>query len=413
MSNRRFFSSSGPEASLAEHAASGTRPVGAPSGLPAARPGPAAVFPILFGFFVMGFVDVVGIATNHVKADFALSDTLANLLPLMVFLWFALFSIPTGILMGKAGRRNTVLVALVLTAIAMLLPLIRYDFAWTLGAFALLGIGNTMLQVSLNPMVAQVVGQKKMTSVLTLGQFIKAVSSFLGPVIAGVASSYWGDWKYTFAVYAATSLVSSLWLLLSVPGREEKEEAQAQATFASTFSLFKDGYVCMLFVGILFIVGIDVGLNITIPKLLMEKTDLPLNEAGLGTSLYFVARTAGAFAGAILLARFSAAKFLRYSMLLAILSFFVLLGSETLWMICGAILLVGLACANVFSILFSFALQHRPQRANEISALMIMGVSGGAVITPLMGVVSDAWGPVAGLSLLFICMIYLILITYK
>lgn len=375
------------------------------------RSGPAAVFPLLFGFFVMGFVDVVGIATNHVKADFGLSDTLSNLLPMMVFLWFALFSIPTGIGMGKIGRRNTVAVALGLTVVAMLLPLVRYDFAWTLGAFALLGIGNTMLQVSLNPMVAQVVRREKMTSVLTLGQFIKAVSSFLGPVIAGVASSFWGDWKWIFVVYAVASGGSALWLLGTVPGREEKEEASA--TLATTLSLFRDRYVLLLFVGILLIVGIDVGLNTTIPKLLMEKTGMPLNEAGLGTSLYFAARTAGAFAGAILLVRFSAVKFLRYSMLAAIGSFLALLTNDTLWVIFAAILLVGLACANVFSILFAWALQRKPERANEISALMIMGVSGGAVVTPLMGVLSDAWGPVAGLALLLICMIYILLITCK
>ena len=82
-----------------------------------------AIYPILFGFFVMGFADVVGIATNYVKVDFSLSDTLANLLPMMVFLWFVLFSIPTGILMGKVGRRNTVVIALAITALAMLLPL--------------------------------------------------------------------------------------------------------------------------------------------------------------------------------------------------------------------------------------------------------------------------------------------------
>lgn len=373
--------------------------------------GPTAVFPILFGFFVMGFVDVVGIAANHVKADFGLSDALSNLLPLMVFLWFALFSIPTGIGMGKIGRRNTVLAALGLTVVAMLLPLIRYDFASTLGAFALLGIGNTMLQVSLNPMVAQVVRREKMTSVLTLGQFIKAVSSFLGPVIAGVASSFWGDWKLIFAVYAVASAIAALWLLGAVSGQTRKEETSA--TFSTTLSLFRDRYVRLLFVGILLIVGIDVGLNTTIPKLLMEKTGMPLNEAGLGTSLYFAARTAGAFAGAILLARFPALKFLRYSMLLAIGFFLVLLTSDALWVISGAILWVGLACANVFSILFSLALQQKPERANEISALMIMGVSGGAVITPLMGIVSDAWGPVAGLSLLLIGMIYILLITCK
>ena len=62
-----------------------------------------AIYPILFGFFVMGFADVVGIATNYVKVDFSLSDTLANLIPMMVFLWFALFSIPTGVMMGKVG----------------------------------------------------------------------------------------------------------------------------------------------------------------------------------------------------------------------------------------------------------------------------------------------------------------------
>ena len=123
----------------------------------------SVLFPILFGFFVMGFVDVVGIATNYVKQDFALSDTLANLLPMMVFLWFALFSIPAGIWMGRWGRRNTVLVAMGFTLVAMLMPLWIYRFDCLLMAFALLGIGNTILQVSLNPMVAAVVRPDRMT----------------------------------------------------------------------------------------------------------------------------------------------------------------------------------------------------------------------------------------------------------
>lgn len=377
---------------------------------PSPSGGNAAVYPILFGFFVMGFVDVVGIATNYVKEDFTLSDTLANLIPMMVFLWFALFSIPTGILMGKIGRRNTVVFALAITVGAMLLPLVWYDFAGVLLAFALLGIGNTMLQVSLNPMVARVVQPDKITSVLTLGQFIKAISSFFGPIIAGVASSWFGDWKLIFIVYAATSLLSAVWLVCSVRGKEEKGEINA--SFSTTLSLFKDKYIVLLFLGILFIVGIDVGLNTTIPKLLMEKTGMPLSEAGLGSSWYFAARTAGSFIGAIVLAKVAAGKFLKYSMIVAIVSFIGLLSSSVAWMMFGMILLVGLACANVFSILFSFALQHKPERANEISALMIMGVSGGALITPFMGVVADAFGQVAGLSLLLICMLYL-LIAYK
>lgn len=379
-----------------------------PDKLPGSK---TAIFPILFGFFVMGFVDVVGIATNYVKVDFALSDTLANTIPMMVFLWFALFSIPTGILMSKIGRRNTVVISMGITAVAMLLPLFFYDFASVLVAFALLGIGNTILQVSLNPMVAKVVHADKITSVLTWGQFIKAISSFLGPIIAGAAASLFGDWKLIFVVYSVTSLLSIWWLLASIPGKEKLE--QKNASLSTTLSLFKDPYILLIFLGILFIVGIDVGLNTTIPKLLMEKLGMSLSEAGLGTSLYFAARTGGAFFGAILLARFSASRFLRYSMLLATAAFVMLLLSQGLWLICGTIILVGMACSNVFSILFSFALKHKQEQANEISALMIMGVSGGALVTPLMGIVSDAFGQVAGLSILLACILYIGFIAFK
>ena len=369
------------------------------------------IFPILFGFFVMGFVDVVGISTNYVKYDFGLSDTLANLIPMMVFLWFAIFSIPTGMLMGRIGRRNTVAVSLGITIVAMLLPLFLYDFASVLLAFALLGIGNTILQVSLNPMVASVVVPGKVTSVLTLGQFLKAVSSFLGPLIAGAAASFWGNWKWIFAVYAVTTLLSLAWLLTGV--HEEKKKSAQASTFATVCSLFKDRYIVMLFIGILLIVGIDVGLNTTIPKLLMEKTGMSVSEAGLGSSLYFSARTIGSFVGAFLLAKIASDRFMQYSMMLALVGFILLLLVNSLLWISVLVVIVGLACSNVFSIIFSYALQHLPERDNEISALMIMGVSGGALVTPLMGVLSDAFGQVAGLSLLLFCLLYLGWISFR
>lgn len=369
------------------------------------------ILPILFGFFVMGFVDVVGISTNYVKQDFGLSDTLANLIPMMVFLWFAIFSIPTGMLMGRIGRRNTVVVSLGITIVAMLLPLFLYDFAGVLLAFALLGIGNTILQVSLNPMVASVVVPGKVTSVLTLGQFLKAVSSFLGPLIAGAAASFWGNWKWIFAVYAVTTLLSLAWLLTGV--HEEKKKSAQASTFATVCSLFKDRYIVMLFIGILLIVGIDVGLNTTIPKLLMEKTGMSVSEAGLGSSLYFSARTIGSFVGAFLLAKIASDRFMQYSMMQALVGFILLLLVNSLLWISVLVVIVGLACSNVFSIIFSYALQHLPERDNEISALMIMGVSGGALVTPLMGILSDAFGQVAGLSLLLFCLLYLGWISFR
>ena len=362
------------------------------------------LLPILFGFFVMGFVDIVGIATNYVKADFSLSSTYANLLPIMVFIWFALCSIPTGILMGKIGKKYTVVISLAITVVAMLMPLLSYSFVNLLFAFALLGISNTILQVSLNPLIAGVVSAGKVASTLTLGQFIKSLSSFLGPILVGAAASFWGNWKWTFLLYAVVSLLSLIWLCFGIP---DKREEVSRAGLRSTLSLLLDRKVLLLFLGILFIVGIDVGLNIMIPDFLITRTDLPLRSAGLGTSLYFVSRMAGSFLGALLLVRVKPSVYLRVSMLVAVGAFLLLLGLDTLWAMLILIAIVGLSCASVFSILFSYALQHQPERGNELSALMIMGVSGGALVSPVLGFLSDSFGATAGMASLLFCLLYL------
>jgi MFS transporter, FHS family, L-fucose permease len=364
------------------------------------------LLPVLFGFFIMGFVDVVGISTNYVKQDFALSDTLANLLPMMVFLWFAVFSVPTGLLMNRIGRKKTVLLSMAITFVAMLVPLASYRFEVVLVAFALLGIGNTILQVSLNPLLSNVVRGERLTSSLTWGQFIKAIASFLGPVIASFAAASMGNWKFLFPIFAAVTLLSTLWLFLTQINEQPIEGKTS--SFGECFSLLKDRTILLLFLGILAVVGIDVGLNTTIPKFLMERCGILLDQAGLGTSLYFIARTTGTFVGAILLIKFSGRKFLIISMVVAIAGMLVMLMMSNLWAILVLIFIMGFAVANVFSIIFSAALQKKPERANEISGLMIMGVAGGAVIPPLMGIVSDAMGQTGGMAVLLVAMVYLL-----
>lgn len=251
-----------------------------------------------------------------------------------------------------------------------------------------------------------------MASILTLGQFVKAISSFLGPVIAGIAASYWGNWKLIFVVYAGTTLLAGIWLLLSID-TDRPQNVKTTTSFRSALALFSDKILLWLFIGILAVVGIDVGLNTHIPKLLMAQTGLSLNEAGLGTSLYFISRTAGTFFGALLLTRIDSKIFMQSGMIIAIAAFAALLVSDQLWLLLLWIVIIGLACSNVFSILFSYALKHKPEHANEISALMIMGVSGGALIMPFMGALSDGYGQIAGLLPLLLCMVYLLWTTGK
>lgn len=350
-----------------------------------------AVLPVMFGFFIMGFVDIVGVATSYVKADFAgMDDKVSGLISLSCFLWFLILSIPTGMLMNRIGRKKTVVVSFAITALAMLIPVLKYDFAFVLVAFAMLGIGNTMLQVALNPLVTNVVSAEKLTGTITLGQFIKAMSSFLGPILAAMfAGSIWG-WKAIFPVYAAVTVLAMAWLAVS-PIQEQLIE-KSEITFARTFSLLRDKYIVLFFIGILVLVGVDVGMGVTFPKLLQERCSLPLEKAGMGNSVYFLARTVGAFLGGVVLMRFSASKFFTASSCLALVSLVGLIFSRNLTMILFFVALFGLGYANLFSIIFSLSMQKMPQKTNEVSALLIVGVSGGAVLPPLLGVITDAFG---------------------
>ena len=373
------------------------------------KKGLTPVIAVFFGFFIMGFVDIVGIATNYVKIDFNLSNSLANTLPMIVFLWFAIFSIPAGILMGKIGRKNTVLISLSITTVAMVIPFLVYNFTFVLVAFALLGISNTILQVSLNPLVASMFNQDRTASVLSTGQFVKSISSLLGPIIVGFSSVYFANWRVTFILFAVISLISVLLLGFSKITQDVK--INQQATFKSALSLLKLRYILFSFLGIILIVGLDVGINTTAPQLLMSKAGLEISRAGLGSSVYFIAKTLGTFLGAFMLLRTNPIKFLKISLVIAILSFAPLMMSTNLWVMLAAIFAIGLTCANVFSIIFSLALNKMPERSNEISALMIMGVSGGAIILPIQGVVNDAMGLLASLAVLLICLLFNLLLT--
>ena len=352
------------------------------------------VLPVLFGFFVMGFCDVAGIATSYVKQDFGLSETMAGFIPSMVFIWFLLLSIPAAVWMNRLGRKTMVVLSNVITFAGMLIPFVSYNFVTCMTGFVLLGIGNTILQVSLNPLLTNVVSGERLSSMLTAGQVIKAVSSFCGPFIAAFALGVLGEWRYLFPIFAGITLVSTLWLMFTELPKETVPSETSSA--GAVFSILKDKTILLLFLGIFFIVGVDVGTNTVAPKLLIEREGLPVDQAGLGASLYFVCRTAGALLGSFLLAKISDTTYFRVNILAALASICLLFFAESTVFIMVLIGCVGFFCSSIFSVIYSQALKCRPDRANEISGLMIMGVCGGAVIPPLMGVLADAIGNQTG-----------------
>ena len=314
--------------------------------------------------------------------------------------------------MNKIGRRKTVLLSLVVTLLSLLVPLLGYSFTTMLIAFSLLGIGNTLMQVSLNPLVSNIVAGNRLASSLTFGQFVKAIASFVAPIIAAWALVKFGNWRVLFLIFAVIAVVATVWLFFTKI--EERPVEGKQSTFGECFALLGDRLILFLFLGIMAHVGIDVGVNTTAPKLLIERLGMPLSEAGFATSIYFLFRTIGAFSGAFILAKFSSKSFFWISTIMMIAAVIGLYFSYSSLAIYTCIALIGFGNSNIFSIMFSQALQHLPLRGNEISGLMIMGLAGGAVFPLLMGILSDAMdGQIGAIIVLTFLIAYLLLLAPK
>lgn len=372
----------------------------------------AQIIPVMLVFFTMGFIDLIGIAINNVKSDFSLSDTAANAFSVMVFLWFLIFSVPTGILMNKIGRKRTVLMSLVVTFIALCIPFVVYSRISMLLCFSLLGLGNTLMQVSLNPLITNIVSGDKLPSYLTLGQFVKAIASFIAPIIAAQALIRYGDWKLLFPIFASVTLIAMIYLY-ATKIKEHVVEGKP-SSFKECISLLGDRIILILFFGILVHVGIDVGVNITAPKLLMERAGVQLAEAGYATSLYFLFRTFGCFAGTFILAKFSPRIFFNISVILILSGVLGLFFSFDKMTVYTCVALIGLGNSNIFPIIFSRALTYMPKRNNEVSGLMIMGIAGGGIFPLLMGMVSDILGGQTGAVIVMtFCVVYLVYLILK
>ncbi len=368
------------------------------------------LIPVMLCFFAMGFVDLVGIASNYVKEDLNLNDATANLFPSLVFFWFLIFSVPTGMLMNKIGRKKTVLLSLIVTVVSLLLPIFGETFGIMLVSFSLLGIGNALMQTSLNPLVSAVTSGKNLASTLTFGQFVKAIASFMAPYIAmwgAVASipEFGLGWRVLFPIYMIIGVCATLFLA-GTPIEEEKVEGKASG-FLDCLALLGKPIVLLSFIGIMCHVGIDVGTNTTAPKILMERLGWTLNEAAFATSLYFIFRTIGCFTGTAFLRMMKPRLFFTISIVMMALSMVGLFFGESKLVLYAAIALVGYGNSNVFSIIFSQAILSVPEKKNEVSGLMIMGLFGGTIFPLFMGYASDAIGQIGAVLVMAVGVLYL------
>ena len=358
--------------------------------------------PVMITFFTMGFVDLVGSVSNNMQEDFGLSDSAANFFPSLVFFWFLIFSVPTGMLMNKIGRKKTVLLSIVITTLAVFLPLFdsfmptKESQLWLMYiSFSLLGIGNAIMQTSINPLVTMLV-KGHLASTLTFGQFVKAIASFIAPLIAAwgattTAPIFGLSWRILFLLFFIVGMVATLWLGMT---NIEEEPIEGKASgFVDCLKMLGSPIILLSFIGIMCHVGIDVGTNAVAPKILFERlggAGDTLSQFEYATSIYFAFRTLGCFTGSILMRKLNIRTFFTIIVLMMALSMVGFVFGTEKWELWAAIALVGYGNSNVFSIVFSQAMLSAPEKKNEVSGLMIMGLFGGTVFPLFMGFASDA-----------------------
>ena len=284
-------------------------------------------------------------------------------------------------------------------------------------SFSLLGIGNALMQTSLNPLLSNIVRGDRLASSLTFGQFVKAIASFLAPYIA-----MWGatqaipsfdlGWRVLFPIYMVIAILAIL-LLNATQIEEEKEEGKP-STFGQCLALLGKPFILLCFIGIMCHVGIDVGTNTTAPKILMERIGMTLDDAAFATSLYFIFRTAGCFLGSFILRQMSPKSFFGISvvmMLAAMVGLFIFHDKAVIY---TCIALIGFGNSNVFSVIFSQALLYLPGKKNEVSGLMIMGLFGGTVFPLAMGAASDtSMGQNGAIAVMTVGVLYLLFYTFR
>ena len=372
------------------------------------------LLPLLAGFFVMGFGDIIGTVMNQVKAECAANaDRISWLMPIFAYVWFLVISIPTGVLSGRIGRKNAVLVSLAVTIAAMIVPLFANAERWYLyvAAFALVGIGNTIIQAALPALMSNVVEPSQLASRISLGQFVKALCAALTPVFVYLTATALGNWKLLFPLYGALTVGAAIWLwLTSIPDERVADRAEASkgtTTFAGCFAMMKEPYVAAMTVGILFSVGADVGFSVAIPEYLKNVFKVDVDLAGMGPTVYFVAKTIAAFAGAIVFAKISAAKCFPWCMGFGLAATAAIPFVATPFAFLAVVAFVALLTANSFGMCMGLAIERFPSKANEISALMVMAIVGGGIVSAILGFAQSAFGPVGIVVTLGLCLAYL------
>jgi fucose permease len=367
---------------------------------------------VLLIFFVISFItNILGPLVPDIIKGFSLSLTLAGFLPFSFFVAYGVMSIPAGVLLDRFGQKPILIAAFVLAFGGSFLFASSPTFTIALMSLFMIGIGMTMLQVAINPLLRVAGGEEHFAFFSVLGQLVFGAASFLSPhVYSYLVANLGGDgpapaggvlgllarlvpsdlpWVSLYWVFTVVTLIMVVILFaVRLPKVELKEDEKAGAA-ASYLELLKNKYVWLFFFGIFAYVGSEQGVANWVSRFLETYHGLdPQVEGARAVSYFWGLLTAGCLLGLVLLKLIDARK--------------VLVGFTI------AFMMVGFFLSVMWSVIFSLALNSVAEHHGSFSGILCTGIVGGAVVSALVGWLGDQFGLRVGMTLLFLTLGYIL-----
>lgn len=389
---------------------------------------------IMFIFFVISFLtNIIGPLVPEVIKGFSVSKGMAGLLNFSFFIAYGVMSIPAGMLTEKYKEKKVLTLAFILATIGAFLFSFFPSFPVYLISLFLIGMGMSILQVAINPLLRVSGGEENFAFTSVLAQLFFGGASFLSPLLysylitnlnAGNTSNIllstmnelvpenlkWVSIYWIFAIIAIAMVV--VVSLVRLPKVELNEEEKV-GNFSTIVELFKNRHVVLFFFGIMAYVGTEQGVASWISQFLSDYHGMnPEVEGAKAISQFWLLLTLGCILGLGLLKLMDSKLVLRIFSLGAMISLATALITSNGMVAYYGFIGVGFFASVMWSVIFSLALNSLKNNHGAFSGILCSGILGGAVVPLIVGLIGDAFGLRIGMSFVFLTLLYIFSIGF-
>ncbi len=384
---------------------------------------PWIVLLVFLIFFVISFLtNILGPLIPDIISGFDISLGLAGFLPFAFFAAYGVMSIPAGMLLERFREKPVMIAAFVFAFAGSLLfaTAPRYEIA--LVSLFLIGIGMTMLQVAINPLLRVAGGEEIFAANSVAAQLVFGGASFISPFVYSYLVTHPDTlgslvpralpWVALYWVFAAVTLLMVIVIGVIRLPRYELAEEERIGPWTAHRDLLRRPVVLLYFIAIFCYVGSEQGIANWMSKFLATYHGFdPQTDGARAVAMFWGLLTVGCLLGLVLLKLFDGRKVLIGFAAAAIVTLTTALtGGATLSYY--SFMAVGFFLSVMWSIIFSLALNSVPRHHGSFSGILCTAIVGGAFVSFAVGWLGERVGLRAGMLLLYVTLGYILSIGF-